>query len=128
MTFPKRAFIALVKKDLVLFFSNRRALVVSIVAPIAIAAFFGYLFGGSQDKTPSRIPIAVTDLDAGPLSQKIVAAFDADSAFDAKSMGVQFILFMGIDLGVGLLLARRSACGSACARRRYRRASCSAAA
>ena len=35
------AFIALVRKDLVLYFSNRRALLMSIAAPILIAAFFG---------------------------------------------------------------------------------------
>ena len=87
MTFPMRAFTALVRKDLVLYFSNRRALIVTIVAPIAIAAFFGYLFGGTPDKGPSRIAIAITDLDASPLSQKIVAALAADSSFDIKTMG-----------------------------------------
>ena len=43
-------FLALVRKDLKLFFSDRRALLMSIVAPIAIASFFGYIFGGSGDR------------------------------------------------------------------------------
>jgi len=33
---------ALVRKDLTLYFSNRRALIVTLAAPIAIAAFFGW--------------------------------------------------------------------------------------
>ena len=37
------AFIALVRKDLVLYFSNRRSVIMSIAAPILIAAFFGSL-------------------------------------------------------------------------------------
>ena len=36
------AFIALLRKDLVLHFSNRRAVLMSLVAPILIAAFFGF--------------------------------------------------------------------------------------
>ena len=56
------AFLALVRKDLRLYFSNKRALIITLAAPIAIAAFFGSLFGGG-DKKPSRVPIAVVDQD-----------------------------------------------------------------
>ncbi len=74
------AFIALLRNDLVLYFSNRRSVSMSILAPILIAAFFGSLFGGSDNK-PANIPIAITDLDQSELSAKIVAAMRADSAF-----------------------------------------------
>ena len=73
------AFIALLRKDLVLYFSNRRSVIMSIAAPILIAAFFGSLFGGSDNK-PANIPVAITDLDHSELSAKIVAAMRADSA------------------------------------------------
>jgi ABC-2 type transport system permease protein len=73
------AFIALVRKDLVLYFSNRRSVIMSIAAPILIAAFFGSMFGGSDAK-PANIPVAITDLDRSELSAKIVAAMRADSA------------------------------------------------
>ena len=76
------AFRALVRKDLVLF-SNRRALVMSILAPIVIAAFFGAIFGSGMDK-PTRIPIALADRDASALSQAVAAAVKADAAFDVK--------------------------------------------
>ena len=73
------AFIALLRKDLVLYFSNRRSVIMSIVAPILIAAFFGSLFGGGDNKA-ANIPVAITDLDHSELSKKIVAAMRADSA------------------------------------------------
>ena len=73
------AFLALVRKDLVLYFSNGRSLIMSIAAPILIAAFFGSLFGGGDNK-PANIPVAITDLDRSELSGKIVAAMHADSA------------------------------------------------
>src|SRR5665213_2817911 len=76
---------ALVRKDLVLYFSNRRALIMSIVAPIVIAAFFGSLFGSNTDK-PSKIPIALSDLDASPLSKAVAASLKSDSAFDVREL------------------------------------------
>jgi ABC-2 type transport system permease protein len=79
------AFIALVRKDLVLYFSNRRAVIMSIVAPIFIAAFFGSLFGG--DNKPANIPVAITDLDRSELSAKIVAAMRADGALTVSEAG-----------------------------------------
>ena len=71
------ALIALVRKDLVLYFADRRALIMSIVAPIVIAAFFGSLFGNSDSK-PAHIEVAVTDLDQSEVSKQIVAALRAD--------------------------------------------------
>ena len=76
---------ALVRKDLVLYFSNRRSLVMSIVAPIVIAAFFGSVFGSGNDK-PAKIPVAVTDLDASAVSQAIVTALQADPTLDVRSV------------------------------------------
>ena len=73
------AFTALVRKDLLLHFSNRRAVIMSIVAPILIAAFFGSLFGDKAAK-PSNIPVAITDLDHSAVSIKVVAALHAESA------------------------------------------------
>ena len=72
------AFTALVRKDLLLHFSNRRAVIMSIVAPILIAAFFGSLFGDKGAK-PANIPVAVTDLDRSEVSARVVAALHADT-------------------------------------------------
>lgn len=73
-------FRALVKKDLILYFSNRRAVIVSIAAPILIAAFFGYVFGKGSSG-PSEIAVGMTDLDHSVLSQSIVADLKADPTF-----------------------------------------------
>ncbi len=77
------ALLALVRTDLVLFFQNRRAVIMSMAAPILIAAFFGYLFG-DRSGGPTRIPVAVADLDQSPLSRKIVAALGADTALQVS--------------------------------------------
>jgi ABC-2 type transport system permease protein len=90
------AFRALVRKDLVLYFSNRRALLMSIAAPIAIAAFFGAIFASGSDK-PSRIPIALADRDASALSRAVAASVAADPAFEVKT----------VDAAAALALARQ---------------------
>jgi ABC-2 type transport system permease protein len=77
------AFIALVRKDLLLHFSNRRAVLMSLVAPILIAAFFGTLFGGKDNK-PANVPVAVTDLDGSEVSARLIAALRADSTLQVS--------------------------------------------
>ena len=72
------AFIALLRKDLVLHFSNRRAVIMSVIAPILIAAFFGSLFG--ERSSPAQIPVAVTDLDRSELSRRILANLQGEAA------------------------------------------------
>ncbi len=82
------AFLALVRKDLFLHFSNRRAVLMSIIAPILIAAFFGSLFGNNKkggDK-PSPVPIAISDQDRSALSAKISAALQADPSLAVQSL------------------------------------------
>jgi ABC-2 type transport system permease protein len=79
------AFHALVRKDLVLYFSNRRALVMSIAAPIVIAAFFGAIFGSGQAK-PTRIPIALADQDRSAISRAVSASIGADPAFQVEQI------------------------------------------
>jgi ABC-2 type transport system permease protein len=77
------ALAALVRKDLVLYFSNRRAILITLAAPILIAAFFGSIMGGPPKK-PARIPIAVVDLDGGAVSKGMVASMKGDPAFEVE--------------------------------------------
>lgn len=74
------ALFALMRKDIVLYFSNRRAVITTIAAPIFIAAFFGYLFGGNGNNAPTKIPVAVVDLDHSEISRKIVEGLSKDPA------------------------------------------------
>jgi ABC-2 type transport system permease protein len=80
------AFQALVRRDIRLFFQDRRAVTMSFVAPIVIASFFGYIFGGAgQDRPPSKIDVAVVDQDNSEVSRKLTAALAADAALEVKS-------------------------------------------
>ena len=78
------------RRDLRLFFQDKRAMTMSFVAPIAIASFFGYIFGGvADDKPPSKIAVAVVDRDQSEVSRKVIAALGADAALDVKSRALE---------------------------------------
>lgn len=80
-------FTALVRKDLILYLSNRRALLLNLLMPIALGAFFGYLFGGSGNNgQPARIHVAVVQQDSGPLSTKLVDALKTEPSLDVVAM------------------------------------------
>ena len=77
--------LALIRKDLKLFFADRRAVLMSVVAPIAIASFFGYIFGGGGGATEtSRIPVLAVDRDESAISREIVSRLSADKALEVK--------------------------------------------
>lgn len=69
-----------IRKDLLLFFSDRRSVIVSFIVPIAIASFFGGLFGGTTQRSErTRISIAVVDHDSSAISRGVVATLSVDS-------------------------------------------------
>ena len=75
-----------IRKDLLLFFSDRRSVIVSFIVPIAIASFFGGLFSGtSQRSERTRISVAVVDHDSSAISRGIVAGTAADSMLSVTS-------------------------------------------
>ena len=72
-------FVAMVRKDLLLFFSDRRAVIMSFLVPIAIASFFGSIFSGPGNNTEAaKIPIAVIDQDGSSISKAIVSGLQGD--------------------------------------------------
>jgi ABC-2 type transport system permease protein len=78
-------FLALMRKDLRLFFADRRSVLFSVVAPIAIASFFGYIFGGGAGNADnSRIPVLVTDLDGSSLTREVVSRLQTDPSLEVK--------------------------------------------
>jgi ABC-2 type transport system permease protein len=84
------AFQALVRRDLRLFFLDKRAVTMSFVAPIAIASFFGYIFGGvAQNGPPSKIAVAVVNQDDNEISRKVVAALAADASLNVQNRALQ---------------------------------------
>ncbi len=73
---------AMVRKDLQLFFGDKRSVIVSFVVPIFIASFFGSIFSGpSRSGEPAKIAVAIIDQDASAISTGIVAGMQADRNF-----------------------------------------------
>jgi ABC-2 type transport system permease protein len=73
------AFGALVRKDLQVFFGDRRAVVLTFAIPIAIASFFGSIFrGATGDNEPAKIPVAIIDQDDSAISKAIVGGVKGD--------------------------------------------------
>ncbi len=77
MLIPLRAMI---RKDLQIFFSDRRSVIMSFIAPIAIASFFGAIFTSSGSSAPSRVAVMIADQDNGAIARSIIASIKADSA------------------------------------------------
>ena len=74
--------LAMVRKDLQLFFSDRRSVIISFVVPIAIASFFGSIFSGpatAANRRGSRSRSSTRT--AAPISKSIVAGAQADKNF-----------------------------------------------
>jgi ABC-2 type transport system permease protein len=70
---------ALIRNDIRLYFSDRRAVIVGVLVPILIAAFFGYIFGGTgKSDEQGKIPIAVVDEDQSSVSRAITTDLTAD--------------------------------------------------
>jgi len=70
---------AMVRKDLQLFFLDRRSVIVSFAVPIAIASFFGSIFSGpSRNAEPARIAVMVVDQDESAISKAIVTGLQGD--------------------------------------------------
>ena len=83
-----KALLALLRADLILYFSNRRALAISFAAPVLIAAFFGSVLGGDGTRRPARVPVAVVDLDHSALVGRIVASMKKDDSFDVRELAL----------------------------------------
>ena len=78
-------FLALIRKDFQLFFTDRRAVIMSFVAPILIGSFFGYIFGGSTNsKDPGKTTVLIVDQENGVVSKDIAAKLKAEKRLDEK--------------------------------------------
>jgi len=81
------AILALIRNDIRLYFADRRAVLVGVLVPILIAAFFGYVFGGTgKNADAGRIPIAVVDEDQSTVSRAITADLTADKLLQVTAL------------------------------------------
>lgn len=79
------SFRALVRKDILLFFVDRRALIMSFAMPITIGSFFGYVLGGAGGpQNASKIPVLTVDQDRSAVSRAILQRIGEEKALDVK--------------------------------------------
>lgn len=80
---------ALIRKDLILFLHDKRALILTLLMPILLAAFFGYLFGGSGKKEAAKIELGVVLQDQHLISQKILTGLKSDSSLQIQELNLE---------------------------------------
>ncbi len=83
-------FLALVRRDLLIFFGNRKAMMVSIVVPIVLASFFGYLFGGhGGNAETSKVSLLAIDQDGSDISRGLIAQLSTEKTLSIRSENLE---------------------------------------
>lgn len=83
------AFFALVRKDLILYLGDKRALLINLMLPIVLAAFFGSLFGGSGgEASTGKIDVGLVQLDTSAVGGKVADGLKADPALRIKELAL----------------------------------------
>src|SRR5450755_2740800 len=77
---------ALIRNDLRIYMTDRRAMIIGVLVPILIAAFFGYVFGGNGGAEAGKIPIAVVDEDQSDVSRAIAADLAKESLVAVQTL------------------------------------------
>ncbi len=81
--------LALIRKDLLIFFQDRRAVIMSFVAPILIGSFFGYVFGGqSRSGEQGKVTVIAVDQQQGTVSKQIIAKLRAEPVLAIQEAGI----------------------------------------
>lgn len=81
-----RAVFAMAMKDLRLLSRDRADCFFTFLFPLAVALFFGYIFGGGGGGGSSAMDIAVVDLDRSDASKKFVADLSNDAALKVQEL------------------------------------------
>lgn len=77
-----RTLLVLVRKDFAQFLSNKTAVVLSFIVPIALIFIFGQVFGLNRaTRGPTGIPLAVVNASDHPSAARLVEALKAEKAF-----------------------------------------------
>ncbi|HEV3121739.1 MAG TPA: ABC transporter permease [Isosphaeraceae bacterium] len=80
-----RPLYALIRKDLQVFLSDRRAVILSFVVPIALASIFASLNpGGGGGSGNAKIPVLIVDQDHSPLARKVIEGLRGDENVELK--------------------------------------------
>jgi ABC-2 type transport system permease protein len=79
-------FFAIVRKDLQMFFSDRRAVILAFVMPMAIASFFGIVFSPRAQEEVAKISAVVVDEDSSAISREILSGLASDKNLSVQSV------------------------------------------
>lgn len=81
-----QAVAALVKKDLQVWQSDRRAMLMGFVVPLMLGAMMGYVTGGNSkgSQTKSKISVEILNLDNSASSQSLIRHLSEDESLDVK--------------------------------------------
>ncbi len=86
-----RAFLALVLKDVKIYVSDPRAVIFSILAPILIASFFGYIFAGEGREAVGRVKVLLADRDGSAVSKDLASRLAADPALEVETSAPEVV-------------------------------------
>jgi ABC-2 type transport system permease protein len=115
----KRQLTALVRKDLLLFRADRRAVIVSFAVPAMLALLFGLVFRSNSGGGAMHVSSRVVDLDGSAASRRLVDALGKDPVLAAtpssRSEAEELVRRGKID--VALVIPEHFAAGAAAASR-----------
>ena len=84
------AILAMIRKDIILYLNDKRALMINLLLPIVLAAFFGSLFGGDGGgSNTGKLDIGLVLQDDSSLGQKIAAGLKAESSLRVTELSQQ---------------------------------------
>jgi ABC-2 type transport system permease protein len=82
--------VGIIRKDLRVFWSDRRAVIMAFAMPITIASFFGFIFQGqSSGDEVAKIPILMVDQDGSTIAKAILDGVGADKNLAIRSLPLE---------------------------------------
>lgn len=78
----------IVLKDLRLFITDRRAVMMTFVMPIALISIFAMAYGGARERNARPVTLIVTDLDQSDISKSIITQLDSLKNIEVHRMAL----------------------------------------
>src|SRR6266498_615417 len=73
-------------KDIRLFITDRRALLMTFFMPIALISIFAMAFGGESERNAKPMMLVVADLDKSPASINLITQIDSLKSIEVKHL------------------------------------------
>lgn len=77
---------ALIRNDLRIYMTDRRAMIIGVLVPILIAVFFGYVFGGNGNAEAGKIALIIVDEDQSEVSRAIAAGLAEEPLLSVQAL------------------------------------------